>query len=103
MGIFLFKKTNHELEKQAIFGELCDRYHGDALTTTREAWLSEIDIMQRVLMPWKETDARIVFEYDMLCKYIYLMFNVIKFINQWHPTFIIIPITCLYFIIHAFC
>ena len=26
----------------SIFGALCDNYHGDALTTTREAWKSEI-------------------------------------------------------------
>ena len=26
-----------EKEKESIFGTLCDKYHGDALTTTREA------------------------------------------------------------------
>ena len=30
-------------EKEAIFGILCDKYHGDALTTTREAWNTEIE------------------------------------------------------------
>lgn len=25
-------------EKEAIFGVLCDKYHGDALTTMREAY-----------------------------------------------------------------
>lgn len=52
-------------EKEAIFGELCDKYHGDALTTTREAWLKEIEILQEVLLPWEEEDGRIVFEYDI--------------------------------------
>ena len=52
-------------EKEAIFGVLCDRYHGDALTTTREAWLGEIDILQGVLIPWKESEGRIIFEYDI--------------------------------------
>ena len=52
-------------EKEAIFGVLCDKYHGDALTTTREAWLSEIDILQGVLIPWKESEGRIIFEYDI--------------------------------------
>lgn len=33
----------------AIFGELCDNYHGDALTTTRESWKAEIAIMRDVL------------------------------------------------------
>ena len=31
-------------DKNSIFGALCDNYHGDALTTTREAWKSEISI-----------------------------------------------------------
>jgi len=52
-------------DKQAIFGELCDKYHGDALTTTREAWLKEIELLQDVLSPWKESDGRIIFEYDI--------------------------------------
>ncbi len=33
----------------AIFGALCDRYHGEVLTTTREAWKAEISIMKDVL------------------------------------------------------
>jgi hypothetical protein len=44
-------------EKEAIFGVLCDKYHGDALTTTRETWLGEIDILQGVLIPWKESEG----------------------------------------------
>ena len=31
-------------EDNTIFGILCERYHGEALTTTREAWKSEISI-----------------------------------------------------------
>ena len=52
-------------EKEAIFGVLCDNYHGDALTTSREAWLSEIQILQKELISWKDTDAHIIFEYDI--------------------------------------
>lgn len=33
-----------ESDDNAIFGTLCDKYHGEALTTTREAWRSEISI-----------------------------------------------------------
>jgi len=58
-------KTFLRKEKESIFGELCDKYHGDALTTTREAWMREIEILQEVLAPWKETDGRIVFEYNI--------------------------------------
>ena len=41
-------------EKEAVFGILCDRYHGDALTTTREAWTKEIEILQNVLMAGRD-------------------------------------------------
>ena len=49
----------------SIFGELCDRYHGVALTTTREAWESEIRIMKQVLSVFTGKDGRIIFEYDI--------------------------------------
>ena len=52
-------------EKEAILGVLCDRYHGDALTTSREAWIGEIEILQRELLYWKDYDAQIIFEYDI--------------------------------------
>ena len=52
-------------DKDAIFGALCDNYHGDALTTSREAWMREIEILQTVIAPWKESDGRIIFEYDI--------------------------------------
>lgn len=50
---------------ESVFGILCDKYHGVALTTTREAWKKEIEILQDVLIPWKESDGRIIFEYDI--------------------------------------
>lgn len=52
-------------EKESTFGILCEGYHGDALTTTREAWLKEIEILQRELQPWKKSDGNIIFEYDI--------------------------------------
>ena len=52
-------------EKEVVFGILCDRYHGDALTTTRDAWAREIEILQSALIPWKESGGHIVFEYDI--------------------------------------
>jgi len=38
-------KTFIQKERESIFGTLCDQYHGEALTTTREAWLGEIEIL----------------------------------------------------------
>lgn len=29
-------RTFVDKEKESVFGTLCDKYHGDALTTTRE-------------------------------------------------------------------
>ena len=48
-----------------IFGELCDKYHGEALTTTREAWKSEISIMKDVISSFPKRDGEIIFEYDI--------------------------------------
>lgn len=50
-------------EAEAIFGTLCNNYHGDALTTTREAWKSEIEIMQNALASLNDENGQIVFEY----------------------------------------
>ncbi len=49
----------------SVLGVLCDNYHGDALTTTREAWKGEISIMQAVLSKLEGKDGRIIFEYDI--------------------------------------
>ena len=42
-------RTFLNTDDNSIFGLLCERYHGEALTTTREAWKSEIAIMKDVL------------------------------------------------------
>lgn len=49
----------------SVFGEICHEYHGDELTTTRDAWIYEIELLQRVLVPWRTNGGRIVFEYDI--------------------------------------
>ena len=49
----------------SIFGILCDNYHGDAPTTSREAWKSEIDIMRNLLAGLNDKNGQIVFEYDI--------------------------------------
>ena len=48
-----------------IFGTLCDNYHGEALTTTREAWKAEISILKQVVSWLRENDGQIIFEYDI--------------------------------------
>ena len=52
-------------DRMAILGTIHAAYHGEALTTTDEAWLKEIDILQQVLVRWKDEEAHIIFEYDI--------------------------------------
>lgn len=52
-------------DDNTIFGVLCDRYHGEALTTTREAWKSEISITKDILVRFANKDGQIIFEYDI--------------------------------------
>ena len=59
-----FAEFNAE-EETSIFGKLCESYHGEELTTTREAWLAEISIMKRVLSRYANEDGQIIFEYDI--------------------------------------
>ncbi len=54
-----------KIDNNSIFGELCDGYHGEALTTTREAWKSEITIMKDVLSKLTTKNGKIIFEYDI--------------------------------------
>ncbi len=60
-------KSFLDSDKNAIFGVLNENYHGDALTTTREAWKGEIEILQNALIPWKDAGGDIIFEYDIPC------------------------------------
>ena len=49
----------------AVLGALHNNYHGNALTTTDEAWMGEIDILQQVLTLWSDENAQIIFEYEI--------------------------------------
>ena len=59
-----FKSFLNE-DSNSIFGTLCDNFHGDAPTTSREAWKSEIDIMREVIARFNDDDGQIIFEYDI--------------------------------------
>ncbi len=48
-----------------ILGELCLNYHGDARTTTREAWEKEIAVMKTTLTLCEDKKGHIIFEYDI--------------------------------------
>lgn len=53
------------LDDNLIFGTLCDKYHGDAPTTTREAWKGEISVMKGLLSNYADKEGKIIFEYDI--------------------------------------
>ena len=68
MGRCLYSGSFNEFlrsNENYLFGKLCDNYHGEALTTTREAWKSEIAIMKNVLSELFDKNGRIIFEYDI--------------------------------------
>ena len=52
-------------QEVSVFGKLCESYHGEALTATREAWIGEVSIMKRVLSRYANEDGQIIFEYDI--------------------------------------
>ncbi len=49
----------------SIFGTIMNGYHGNDQTTSREAWLEEIAIMQDVLSKLEDKNGQIIFEYDI--------------------------------------
>ena len=53
------------LDTNAILGTLCENYHGTALTTTIEAWKSEIIILKDVVSQLNDSNGQIIFEYDI--------------------------------------
>ena len=52
-------------DSASIYRILDDNYHGEALTTTRDAWKAEIDIMKNVVSSLHNADGQIIFEYDI--------------------------------------
>ncbi len=49
----------------AVLGDLVSANHGTEQTTTIEAWEEEIRVMRDTLLPWKDEDAYIIFEYSI--------------------------------------
>ena len=49
----------------SVLGTIIDSFHGNARTTTIEAWKSEINIMRNVLSQFVDKDGQIIFEYDI--------------------------------------
>ena len=58
-------KSFVEADPFHILGCIVDAYHGNVQTTSEEAWISEIKLLQDVLLHWKDEEAEIIFEYDI--------------------------------------
>lgn len=58
-------KSFIEADRLHILGCIVDAYHGNVQTTSEEAWIGEINLLQDVLQPWKDEEAEIIFEYDI--------------------------------------
>ncbi|MGM9869677.1 MAG: DNA/RNA helicase domain-containing protein [Sodaliphilus sp.] len=54
-----------DADPTAVFGQIVQSYHGIDQTSTNEAWMGEIDVLKRVLVPWRHEEAYIFFEYDI--------------------------------------
>ena len=48
-----------------ILGKLVEHYHGEARTTTIEAWKGEISIMQNTLSRYRDSNGQVIFEYEI--------------------------------------
>jgi hypothetical protein len=53
------------MSDEAVLGSIVSAYNGIDQTTTNEAWEGEIRIMKDVLEPWRDENAKIIFEYDI--------------------------------------
>ncbi len=54
-----------EESNESIMGIICQNYHGDIGTTSRNAWEEEICIMKNVIARLSPSDGQIIFEYDI--------------------------------------
>ena len=65
---FFYKASIAEFTKDSlddIFGKIARNDEGDSVAEQKFAWTEEIEIMQRVLLSWKDENGEIIFEYSI--------------------------------------
>lgn len=65
---YLYKASINEFINHDFFyilGILHDNFHGQLPTTSNEAWIGEVEILQKALRPWSEDKGEIIFEYNI--------------------------------------
>ena len=54
-----------DASEETIFGQVAMMDEGDSVSEQKYAWVEEIEILQQVLLPWKEENAEVIFEYSI--------------------------------------
>lgn len=65
---YFYKSSLGDFTKDSlddIFGKLSLGDEGDTVAEQKFAWAEEIEIMQRVILPWKDEHGEIIFEYSI--------------------------------------
>lgn len=65
---FFYKASLLDFTKDSlddIFGKIARNDEGDSVAEQKFAWAEEIEIMQQVLLPWKNENGEIIFEYSI--------------------------------------
>ena len=65
---YLYKeklKAFYNEDNSLILGKLCENYHGNLPTTTKESWQEEIETMKQVVSQYIEDDGQLILEYNI--------------------------------------
>ena len=52
-------------DKDTIFGKISKNDEGDSVREQKDAWSEEIEIMRNIVLPWKNENGEIIFEYSI--------------------------------------
>lgn len=65
---YFYKNTISEFLKSSdntIFGTISANDEGDSVAEQKYAWSEEIEILKQVLVPWKDENGEVIFEYSI--------------------------------------
>ncbi len=68
MNRFFYQSQLSEFIKESvdtIFGKISRNDEGDSVSEQKFAWSEEIDIMKDVLLPWRDENGEVIFEYSI--------------------------------------
>ncbi|MCR4764891.1 MAG: DUF2075 domain-containing protein [Bacteroidaceae bacterium] len=65
---FFYRSSLSDFAKDStdvIFGKISRNDEGDSVREQKYAWAEEIEVMQRILLPWENENGEIIFEYSI--------------------------------------